>query len=259
MKRIEEFSKLITTKPKKIVITTHANADADALGSSLALYELLSKFSHDVNIVLPNHIPDYLGWMRGDSSIYVFDSDEIETCRSLINSSEVIFCLDFPVLSRLKKMEETVRICKATKILIDHHLNPENFAHLTLSDISAAATAEIIFELIRQSDFENFITPRMANMIFAGILTDTGSFKHPSTTSKIHRIAADLIDKGANSSLINTHIYDNNSVDRLRFMGNAFLNRMVVNKDLRIAYFIIYKEFFYYFCVFPNFLCTKSL
>ncbi len=243
MDNFEGFKRLIDL-PKKITITTHSNPDADALGSSLALYHFLHHASHDVTVITPNDYPQFLEWMPGNGEVKVFDSEDRELCEEIVASSEVIFCLDFSGLRRIKKMEDSVRNSSAAKVLIDHHLDPEDFADYVLWDTKAAATAELIFDLIEMLGKKSEITPAMADLIYAGILTDTGSFKHPSTTSKVHRIVAELIEMGANVNKVNRNIYDTNSVDRLRFMGYAFLKKLVVKSDLGVAYFIISKDDF---------------
>lgn len=237
---IPGFKKLIES-PKRIVITTHANPDADALGSSLGLAHLLSDLDHEVNVITPTGYPQFLHWMPGNDQVMVFEN-EVENSCDLINDADIIFCLDFSSLNRIKKMEAPVRASKANKVLIDHHLDPEDFAEFSLWDTSAAATAELIYDLIVSLEMTDRITKDMAEVIYAGIMTDTGSFKHPSTTAKVHRTVAALIDKGADVNKVNRNIYDTNSTNRLRFMGYAFLKKLVVKPELNVAYFVISAE-----------------
>ncbi len=243
MENLEGFRGLIKS-PKKIVITTHSNPDADALGSSLALYHFLKTKGHDVKVISPNDYPEFLYWMPGHEEVLVFDGPDKKKCRDLVAEAQVIFCLDFNGLNRIKLMEDPVRVAKASKVLIDHHLDPEEFADFSMWDTSAAATAELIFDLIEKLEETASITADIADLIYAGIMTDTGSFKHPSTTAKVHRTVAKLIDLGADVNRVNRNIYDTNSIDRLRFMGYAFLKKLVVREDLGIAYFVISKEDF---------------
>ncbi len=243
MENLEGFKDLIQS-PRKIVITTHSNPDADALGSSLALFHFLKGMNHDVTVISPNDYPDFLHWMPGNDQVIIFDGADNPRCEKLVDEAEIIFCLDFSGLNRIKKMESTVRKARAKKVLIDHHLDPEDFADFVLWDTNAAATAELIYDLILLLGERSRISQPIADLIYAGILTDTGSFKHPSTTAKVHRTVAELIELGANVNAVNRNIYDTNSVNRLRFMGYAFLKKLVVNSDLGIAYFIISEEDF---------------
>ncbi|MEM9325253.1 MAG: bifunctional oligoribonuclease/PAP phosphatase NrnA [Bacteroidota bacterium] len=243
MRNISGFKELIRF-PKKIVITTHSNPDADALGSSLGLYHLLVQMGHEVYVITPTDYPDFLQWMPGQDKVLIFEGKDFERSTQLIKEAEVIFCLDFSGLSRIKKMQGPVAEAGATKVLIDHHLDPEDFADFTMWDTTAAATAELVYDLIVQLEMKDQITVEMAELIYAGIMTDTGSFKHPSTTAKVHRTVADLIDLGADVNKVNRSIYDTNSLNRLRFMGYAFLKKLVVIPERGIAYFVISAEDF---------------
>lgn len=238
MKPIKAFLPQLQN-PKRIVITTHPNPDADALGSSLGLYHFLKNKGHDATVVTPTDYPDFLHWMPGNDTVVAFDPEKKGNIATLIDQAEVIFCLDFSNLSRLKDLSPMIQEAKATKVLIDHHRDPEQFADYQLWSTEAAATAELIFEFICQAESIEEITPAIANCLYAGILTDTGSFKHPSTTSKVHRIVADLIDRKADVNAVNRAIYDTNSLDRLRFIGYALLKKLVVKQELHIAYFVI--------------------
>ncbi len=237
---IPGFKELIKS-PKRIIITTHANPDADALGSSLGLYHLLKELGHDVLVITPTAYPQFLHWMPGQEEVLIYEED-LKGSDEKIKRAEIIFCLDFSSLNRIKKMESIVRASGATKVLIDHHLDPENFADFSLWDTGAAATAELIYDLILMLELKDQITTDMAEVIYAGIMTDTGSFKHPSTTAKVHRTVAELIEKGADVNKVNRKIYDTNSTNRLRFMGYAFLEKLVVRPELEVAYFVISAE-----------------
>ena len=243
MENIPEFKELIH-KPQKIVITTHANPDADALGSSLALYHFLSAMGHEVEVISPTSYPDFLNWMPGNEKVKVFEGPLQVQCEDVVNDADIIFCLDFSSLNRIKLMEPAVKESAGKKVLIDHHLDPEDFAHFSFWDTKAAATAELIYDLIVALEMKEKISSDIADLIYAGILTDTGSFKHPSTTAKVHRIVADLIDLGANVNRVNRNIYDTNSTNRLRFMGYAFLKKLIVKPELKVAYFVISSEDF---------------
>jgi len=168
----------------------------------------------------------------------------MELVRGKIMDCDIIFCLDFSMLNRLKEMEEMIRGSKSIKVIIDHHRDPEDFANFQLWDTGAAATAELLYDFITMLDGKDEITSDIANCIYAGIMTDTGSFRHPSTTAKVHRIVADLIDLNADVNMVSREIYDNNSLNRLKFTGYALAECLYVRHDLKIAYFVISKRDF---------------
>lgn len=238
MKPISEFTGQLD-QPKKIVITTHPNPDADALGSSLGLAHFLKGRGHKVSIITPTEFPDFLSWMPGSDEIYCYSDEIFSEIKDLFIKAEIVFCLDFSSTNRMKKLQEPYANTSAVKVLIDHHQDPQELADYAFWDTTAAATAELIYDLIIMMQGKEEITPAIANCIYAGIMTDTGSFKHPSTTAKVHRTVAELIDLGANVNMVSREIYDTNSLNRLRFIGYALLEKLVVKKDLQVAYFII--------------------
>ena len=238
MKRIEQFKKLIDS-PKKIVIITHYKPDADALGSSLALAAYFKAKRHEVSVISPSDYPDFLYWMEGNSEVIDFEDGKEAVCKTLIEAADLIFCVDFNSLKRINSLGEMVLNAGAKKVLVDHHLEPERFADYELWDIKAAASAELVYNLIVDLGDRHMITPSIAECLYAGIMTDTGQFKHPNTTKNVHLVTADLMDLGADVSKVGALIYDNNSLDRLKFIGFALSKKLTVLPEYRTAYFAI--------------------
>ncbi|MEM8894950.1 MAG: DHH family phosphoesterase, partial [Bacteroidota bacterium] len=206
MQNIEAFHEAIST-PQRIVITTHIKPDADALGSSLALANYLLAKGHDVKVISPTNYPVFLNWMKGHKDVLIFNEGGEAESAELVARADMIFCLDFSSLNRIEDLGALVKKSGALKVLIDHHLDPEDFADFVLWDTKAAATAELVYELIRMLKDLDEITPEIAECLYAGIMTDTGSFKHSSTSSRVHRIVAGLIDRGADVSMVSKLIY----------------------------------------------------
>lgn len=237
MKDTEVLRDFLKT-PRKIVITTHANPDADALGSSLGLYHFLNNKGHDIQVIVPTSYPDFLEWMPGNSLVINYE-EETDKSDSFIKNCDLIFCLDFSGFKRIKNMSDSVQKSSAKIVLVDHHLNPEIKPDFNFWDDKAAATAELIFDLINEYEEKNAINKDIAECLYAGIMTDTGSFKHSNTTSKIHHTVADLIDLGAEANKVSRLVYDTNSLERLQFLGYALSQKLKVNKESRVAYFVI--------------------
>jgi bifunctional oligoribonuclease and PAP phosphatase NrnA len=231
--------KELVATPKKIVITTHHKPDADALGSSLAMYHLLKKLNHDVTVISPSDYPRFLNWMPEQEQVVEFDPRHKAPVQKLISEAELIFCLDFNALSRIYDLEPLVRNSSAIKIIVDHHLEPEKFADVWYWDNKASATCELIFELIVEMGYSQYLDVAIGESLYAGIMTDTGSFRFPCTTAKVHHIIAELIALGVDNSKIHQEIYDNNSEQRLRFLGYSFTERLTVMREFNTAYFVI--------------------
>lgn len=229
MKNKKSLSEIKTQiqKSSNCVIIPHKNPDGDALGSCLALNHFLLNTGLNSVVISPNEYPIFLKWMPGEKNIlnYQFESDK---SNAKIQNADLIFTLDFNDLSRAGEMCEKIKSANGIKIMIDHHQNPKNYANIILSEPKTSSTCEIIFNLINYID-KNSFNSDIASCLYAGIMTDTGSFRYPSTTSKTHQIISDLIKKGANGYEIHENIYDTFSYNRLKLLGIALKNIEKIN------------------------------
>lgn len=231
---MEEMKQLIE-KSKNIIITTHKNPDGDAIGSSLGLYHYLKKINKNVTVIVPDSFPDFLNWLEDSDKIICYENHK-EQADKLFNQADLLFSLDYNALERVGEMAEPIKNSSAIKIMIDHHQDTQNFANHYFVDTDCCSTAQLIYEFIEKlNDLKN-ITKNAAESIYCGIMTDTGSFRYPSTTSKTHRIIAHLIDVGAENSKIHQAVFDNNTTDRLRLLGFALTNKMKVFPEKGFAY-----------------------
>ena len=220
--------------PKKIVITPHKNPDGDAVGSVLGLWHYLRQADHKATVIVPNDFPTFLKWMPGVEEIVIFEKNT-DVASKFIDEAEIIFTLDFNDLSRIGSMQDYFLKADAKFIMIDHHQEPEPYATVEYSDVSMSSTCEMVYNFIEYLGDKDLIGSDIASCLYAGILTDTGSFKFNSTTGRTHRVVADLIDKGADNSRIHNLIFDTFSADRLYLLGRA-LNKLVVLKEYNTAY-----------------------
>ena len=229
-------------EPRHIVITTHPKPDGDAMGSSLGLYAYLLLKGHQVSVITPTDYPTFLDWLPNNSDVIIY-TEKPEQSQQLIALADLIFCLDFNSLVRIYDMGTYVRDSKAKKVLIDHHLEPEGFEDYRLWTISACATAQLVYEFIVNVMGERaLLNQAIASCLYTGIMTDTGSFRFRSTTSNVHRIVADLIDYGADNTLIHQMVYDDFSETRLRFLGHCLLNKLEVLNEYNSAIIVITKQ-----------------
>lgn len=240
MQDIEAIGAVIGQTPgfpaQTVLITTHQNPDADAMGSSLGLAGYLRKKGHHVTVVTPTDYGQNLQWMPGNESVIAFDEKARLTVSQLIAEADVIFCLDFSSLDRIRELAPMVRQSRAHKILIDHHLEPESFADTALWDPNAAATAQLIFQLITELGDQALIDVPIAECLYAGLMTDTGSFRYSNTTGGVHRIAATLLDLNIDVSSIHRRIFDNVSLDKFRLLGYVLNEKLKVLPDYKFAY-----------------------
>lgn len=228
---------------QKVIITTHFNPDADAIGSSLSLKNYLVKLGLYVQVWLPSALPSHFMWMKGADEILDFEvPTDREKMQQTIESFDWIFCLDFSGIQRLHGLSNIIKTATQPKIVIDHHLDPEDFGAYYFHDTGAASTCELIYELIKSWGDLSLLDISIGATLYAGIMADTGSFRHPNTTSRVHRIVADLIDLGVNTNMVHRKIFDSASIDRLKFLGHILSNRMEYLPDYHLTLMWITEE-----------------
>lgn len=238
MQQLQAFREFMST-PRKVVIVTHFKPDADALGSSLGLSGYLKKKGHLITVITPSDYPEFLSWMPGNDQVIVFQKDRAAICQKFMSDADLICCLDFSSLNRINELGEMVRQSSARRVLVDHHLEPEDFAEFVQWDGTAASTAELIFQLIDELGEKHLIDEAIANCLYAGIMTDTGGFRHSNTTYKVFQIASELVALGANPYQISKLIYDTNTIERLRLMGYVLSEKLQVLPEYKTAYMVL--------------------
>ncbi|WP_158825509.1 DHH family phosphoesterase [Mucilaginibacter lacusdianchii] len=232
----------LLNQPQKIVITTHHKPDGDALGSSLGLYNYLIQQGHHAKVIAPTDYPEFLAWMPGNEEVLIY-TEQTEQAASLVAGADIIFCLDFNNLSRINQMGELVRQSSAVKVMIDHHLEPEDFDDYRYWNINACATAQLVYTFIAtELNRPDLINADVATCLYTGIMTDSASFRLPNTTSAVHRIVADLIDAGAVNWRIHELVYNNSSEMRLRFLGHCLANKLEVLPEYNTAIITVTHE-----------------
>jgi len=233
-KKVASSLQQLLKSPQKIAIVGHKNPDGDAIGSCLGLALFLKQFEHEVEVVVPNDFPDFLKWMPGAQSILIYEQQREKT-ESVLKHAEIICTLDFNSFSRTGELSSILENCNANFVMIDHHQQPDDYAVVTYSDVAMSSTCEMVFHTIDALDGKNKITKEIATNLYTGIMTDTGSFRFPATTAITHQVIGTLIDKGASNAEIHQKVYDANSPDRMKLLGVA-LNNMVLLPEYRSAY-----------------------
>lgn len=230
---IHDLQALLTTK-KNIAIIPHRNPDGDAMGASLALYHFLKKNNHNVSVIAPNEFPNFLHWLPSANEVLIYEKNR-DNVINFLKDIELIFTLDFNALHRTGEFEKVLKNLSATFIMIDHHELPDHYAKITFSDTSYGSTCEMVYDCIEKMGQKNSIDKNIATCLYTGITTDSGSFRFPKTTSKTHRIVAELIDKGVENTKVHQSLFDANSFDGLQLLGKALQN-MTVIKNKKTAY-----------------------
>jgi phosphoesterase RecJ-like protein len=221
---------------ERFVVTTHLRPDGDALGSQVGLGLFLEALGKDVLMLNSDSPPYNLDWLPGSEEVEVFDASLHQ--HGAIAEADVAFVLDTNDEERLGHVGSMVRKSGATKVLVDHHLDPERWFDLFFVRDSAAATGELVYEIIEQID-PSRINERIATAVYTAIMTDTGSFRYSSVTPRIHRIIADLLERGEiEPAPIHEQLFDRKSMPGLRLLGRM-LNRIRLCYDGQLAYSVV--------------------
>jgi phosphoesterase RecJ-like protein len=220
----------------------HQKPDGDAMGSSLGLYHFLIQFGHRATVISPTNWAGFLQWMPDANKVVDFEAKHYEA-QIITEQADLIFCLDFNVLHRTKHFAKIIEQSKAEKILIDHHQQPqvEVFAY-GISDIHKSSTCEMVYDFIINSGNADKLNLNIAQCLYTGVITDTGSFRFPITSASVHTMVAHLKTLGLQHTIIHENIYDNFLENRLRFTGFVLLNRMEVLYEYNAAIMSVSKQ-----------------
>lgn len=220
---------------KNIVITTHHRPDGDAMGSSLGLYNYLKLLGCSVNVITPSDYPEFLNWLPENDIVINFETSG-KLSKELIKNADLIFCLDFNWLSRVEAMEADLRKAEGKKVLIDHHLDPEDVYDYVFSFTQACSTSELIYRFIDALGDAKKINKNIAECLYCGIMTDTNSFRYSSMKADVHRIIAELMEAGAENFRIHERVYDTSTENRLRLLGYSLKEKLIVLPQFNTAY-----------------------
>ncbi|HVS97122.1 MAG TPA: DHH family phosphoesterase [Puia sp.] len=234
MRPIAEIYPLLR-EPRRVVIIMHQKPDADAMGSTLGLSHFLRSLNHRTTVISPTNWAEWLKWMPGCSEVidYEFSTEKAVTA---LEEAEWVFCLDFNTLSRTRHMAARLRKLAAPKLLVDHHQQPETevFAY-GVSDTEKSSTSEMVYDLIVASGYADRIDRNIAACLYAGVMSDTGSFRFPGASAAVHRMVAALKDTGIDHTRIHEDLFDNFLENRLRFFGFVLMNRMEIFYEYNAA------------------------
>ena len=229
---------IIKTK-KHALILSHQGPDGDSIGSSVSLSLYLNKIGINNKIIFPDPYPSFYSWVNGITNS-IIASENLELIDDLFNKSDLIICLDFNHRKRVgtNLSPFLINLTEKHVIVIDHHTNPENFGDSEIIDSNASSTCELVFNLIKSNGDLDLIDIPIAESIYIGLITDTGSFKYSSVSSSTHLIASSLKEIGLNHANIHNNIFDQNSVSKINLLGYA-LQKIKIDKISSLAYLVL--------------------
>jgi len=228
---------------KRMLIVSHSNPDGDAVGASLGLQHYLKAAypEAEVRTMFPNKFPEYLAWIVGAKEAMIY-SDNKEVNLQYLQSSDLIFCLDFNSLSRLEQLCDKVKAHAAPRVLIDHHMQPEGGFSLVFSEASMSSTAEFVYRIALELGGKHLLTKAAAEALYVGLITDTGSFSFSVNTSDTFRMAADMMELGIDKNEIAGKVYDSYTENRMRLLGYCLQRKMRVIRKYKAAYISLSRQ-----------------
>ena len=231
----------ILNQPKNVVITSHRNPDGDAVGSSLALRHVLEKKFHSVTVALPSEFPEVLSFLKGTEDILIYDIDK-EGVLNAIENADVVFCLDYNSLDRVDKMGEAIAASKAKIVLIDHHLYPDSFAHITISEPEEVrSTCELMYKVFKEADWLSALNVDTLDSLLVGIITDTCSFKFSlNAMTLLH--TSEIVAQGGDIKYVQDRLNNHEQEKWLKLLGHCLSNRMIIYPDLKSGLIYLSKK-----------------
>ncbi|XOV68218.1 MAG: bifunctional oligoribonuclease/PAP phosphatase NrnA [Fluviicola sp.] len=234
MKQANQIIK-IASEAQNLVITSHKSPDGDSIGSSLGLLRFLRSLGMQATVCHPDPCPNFLEWAKRSDVILNFENDENKV-KDAMNNADVIFSLDYNGAGRLgDEMGELLTNASAKKIMIDHHLNPEDIFDISVSHPEVGSTSQLIYELIESSGNVSKINAEMMEPLYLGIMTDTGSFRFDSVDARTHQIVSKMLETGLNHTAIHENTFDGNRLDKLKLRGYAISEKLELIPELKTA------------------------
>ena len=227
MNTLQDISKVILDS-KKIGITYHVSPDGDAVGSALALLNGLRTLKKDAYLISKDIISENLQFLKGAN-------EATGNLITPVDDTSIVVVLD---CGNYERISADLDNFKGSIVILDHHITNDKYGELNYVDIEAAATAEVVFELLELLgiDFndENDDIRDIGTCLYTSLVTDTGAFRHSNVTFRTHNIAARLKKIGVNNTYIHQNLFDNKSFEKIRLIGKA-LNDMELLFDRKVA------------------------
>ena len=236
-----ELEKLLN-EGRKTAIISHFNPDGDAIGSSVGMRLFLEGRGLQATVIIPSAMPVFLDFLDPDGSVICYTADR-KRAAAAIAEAGLILCLDFNRLERTEWLADSIASSSASKVLIDHHLNPDtNKFDLVISDPGASSTCELLYRTIMSfpsiSGDAAKLDIRTLTAITTGILTDTNNFNN-SITPDTFLIASDMLRHGVDFDTINNLVFKRYSESRMRLMGHLLTDSMTIDRRLKASTMII--------------------
>lgn len=227
----------------QVAILTHQSPDGDAMGSSLAMYHFIKSLGKEAQVIVPNAFPDFLAWMPGADTVLLYDAHKAQA-DAYLEAADLIVCTDFNAPNRIGSLGDKILTLTCPKVMIDHHLHPDNFVDAMISVPEASSTCELVYGFLMNS---SSLSPQIATCLYTGLMTDTGNFSYNSNRPQIYPMIATLIEAGVNKDEIYNAVFNQYSVDRMKLVGYCLYQKMRVFPEHHAALIYLNRKELYRF------------
>ena len=227
----------------QVAILTHQSPDGDAMGSSLAMYHFIKSLGKEAQVIVPNAFPDFLAWMPGADTVLLYDAHKAQA-DAYLEAADLIVCTDFNAPNRIGSLGDKMLTLTCPKVMIDHHLHPDNFVDAMISVPEASSTCELVYGFLMNS---SSLSPQIATCLYTGLMTDTGNFSYNSNRPQIYPMIATLIEAGVNKDEIYNAVFNQYSVDRMKLVGYCLYQKMRVFPEHHAALIYLNRKELYRF------------
>lgn len=225
----------------RIAITCHKSPDGDALGSTLALCHVLKRLGKEAVVVTPDMAPKSLEFIPGVRELVVYTKHEARA-RNVLRDAQLLFCLDFNSFKRIDRLAELIEPLNVKRVLIDHHLDPDDAFDVMISVPEASSTCELVFRVLMQLGLLRFMDRHAASCLYVGLLTDTGGFAYSCDNPEFYEILASVMRRRFDRIGLYNKAMNTFSADSLRLQGYAINEKMQLFPEHGAALIVLDKE-----------------
>ena len=226
---------------QRIAITCHKSPDGDALGSTLALCHVLRRLGKEAVVVTPDMAPKSLEFIPGVRELVVYTKHEARA-RRVLNEAQLLFCLDFNSMKRIDRLAELIEPLKVRRVLIDHHLDPDDIFDIAISHPEVSSTCELVFRVLMQMGQMRLIDRHAASCLYVGLLTDTGGFAYSCDNPEFYEILSIILRRHIDRIGLYNKAMNTFSADSLRLQGYAINEKMQLFPEQGAALITLDKE-----------------
>lgn len=236
---IDQFIQTVS-EARNIVIVPHVNPDGDAIGSCIALQQILNNLGKQAQVIIPNDFPDFLNWLNGSDEVIDYEKSADEA-KLKVNEADLLCVLDFNDFERSEGLNKLLAGFKGKTIMVDHHPNPKAKCDVMISYPEVSSTCELVFRVAHRAGYLKYIDKDAADAIFTGMMTDTGNFSYNASSPETYHIIAHLLEIGIDKDMIHSNVYHTFSEDRWRLIGHSLKDKMVILPEYRTGYISLTK------------------